>query len=127
MGLLRQLDLTDTQRASVHQLMQQSFEQAHSGMQALHEKRMAFEKAVPGSAGYQAAANELAEAESSAAHARVLREADLRAKIHDLLTPAQRTQLANLREQRETKMKQWRESRMQKRSMQAPAAASTAD
>ena len=121
MKLFDQLNLSETQRASVHQLFQQNFEQARPEMQALRQKRMAFDNATPGSAAYQSAANDLAQAESNAAHAQVLRQAALRTKIYDLLTPVQRTQYATLRAQRQAKMKQWRESHMQKRAGSAPA------
>jgi Spy/CpxP family protein refolding chaperone len=121
MKLFDQLNMTDAQRTSVRQLFQQIFEQARPEMQALRQKRMAFDNATPGSAAYQSAANDLAKAESNAAHAQVLRQAALRTKIYDLLTPEQRTQYATLRAQHQAKMKQWRESHMQKRSRNAPA------
>lgn len=126
MGMLDQLNLTDSQRASVHQLMRQSFQDARPAMQTLRQKRMAFENATPGSAEFQTAASALAEAESSAAHARVLHQAELRTRIYNLLTPAQRTQLESLRTQHEAKMKQWRESHMQRHSTNAPASSSAA-
>jgi len=121
MKLLDQLNLSDTQRTSVHQLFQQNFEQARPDMQTLRQKRMAFDNATPGSSAYQSAANDLAQAESNAAHAQVLRQAELRTGIYNLLTPEQRTQYATLRAQHQAKMKQWRESHMQKRSGNAPA------
>lgn len=125
MNLFDQLNLTDTQRTSVRQLFKQNFEQARPEMQTLRQKRMAFDNATPGSSTYQNAANDLAQAESNAAHAQVLRQAALRTKIYDLLTPEQRTQYATLRTQHEAKMKQWRESHMQKRSVTAPASSAT--
>jgi Spy/CpxP family protein refolding chaperone len=121
MNLFDQLNLTDAQRTSVRQLFKQNFEQARPEMQTLRQKRMAFENATPGSAEYQGAANDLAQAESTAAHAQVLRQAALRTRIYDLLTPEQRTQYATLRAQHREKMKQWRESHMHKRAGNAPA------
>jgi len=121
MKLFDQLNLSETQRTSVRQLFRQNFEQGRPEMQALRQKRTAFDNATPGSAAYQDAANDLAQAESNAAHAQVLRQAALRTKIYDLLTPEQRTQYATLRAQHRAKMKQWRESHMQKRSGIAPA------
>ncbi len=109
-----QLDLTAAQRTSVRQLMKQSFEQARPEMQALGQKRMAFENATPGTSSYQSIANDLAEAESNAAHAQVLRQADLRTKIYNLLTPTQRTKLASIRTQNQEKMKEWRAAHMRK-------------
>lgn len=117
MNLFDQLNLTDTQRTSVHQLFQQNFEQARPEMQALREKQAAFENATPGSAAYQSAANDLAQAESNAARARVLRQAELHTKIYNLLTPEQRTQYKALRAQHEAKMKQWRGSHMHESHM----------
>lgn len=124
MGMWDQLDLSDTQRASIRQLRQQGFQQARPRMQALRQQRMALDNATPGSANYQTAANALAEAEANAARARVLSEADLRSRIYNVLTPAQRAKLASLREQRQAKMRQWREAHMQHQV--APASATAA-
>lgn len=127
MGMLDQLDLSTTQQASIKQLRQQSFQQARASMQTLHQQRMAFENATPGSNNYQTAADALATAEANATHARVLNEADLRSKIYNVLTPAQRTKLASLRTAREARMQQWHETHMQHKaaaSSATPAAAS---
>ncbi|MGH8124504.1 MAG: Spy/CpxP family protein refolding chaperone [Rhodanobacteraceae bacterium] len=124
MGIFGRLKLTDAQRSKVHELARQNFDRARPEMHRLQQQRMAFENATPGSAPYRSAAQGLAQAESNAAHARVLRQADLRAKIYELLTPTQRTQLASIRSQREAKMKQWRESHMRKQSAGTPAASS---
>ncbi|HEX5954076.1 MAG TPA: Spy/CpxP family protein refolding chaperone [Rhodanobacteraceae bacterium] len=112
MHMFDKLNLSDSQRTSVQQLFQQSFEQARPEMQALQQKQAAFQNATPGSAAYQSAANDLAQAESNAARDRVLRQAELHTKIYNLLTPEQRTQYATLRAQHETGMKRWRGSRM---------------
>lgn len=114
MRMLDKLNLSATQKTSVQQLMQQDFEQAKPALQSLRQQRMAFENATPGSADYQADANNLAQAESNAAHDRVLREADMRSKIYNILTPEQRTQLASLRAEHQQKMQQRREEWMQK-------------
>ena len=103
-NLFDQLGLTDAQRTSVRQLMQQNFQQARPEMQTLGQKRMAFENATPGTSQFQSAANDLAQAESTAAHAQVLRQADLRTKIYNLLTSEQRTKLASLVKQRQQEM-----------------------
>ncbi|HLI18496.1 MAG TPA: Spy/CpxP family protein refolding chaperone [Rhodanobacteraceae bacterium] len=103
------LNLTDTQRDSIKQLRQQSFAQMKPQMQALRQSRQAYESATPGTAAYQTAASNLAEAEADATRARVTNEANLRAQIYKLLTPTQQTQLANLRAQREARMQQWKQ------------------
>jgi Spy/CpxP family protein refolding chaperone len=122
MGMLDQLGLTDAQRTSIRQILRQSFEQTRPEMQALRQKELAFETATPGSPAYQTATSDLAQAESNAAHAQVLRQAALRTRIYNQLTPAQRAKLAGLQAQREAKIKQWRESR--RRNAPAPAASS---
>jgi Spy/CpxP family protein refolding chaperone len=106
--LFSQLGLTDAQRSSVRQLMQQNFQQARPEMQSLRQKRVAFDNATPGTSQFQSAANDLAQAESTAAHAQVLRQADLRTKIYNLLTSEQRTKLASLIQQRQQEMQQRR-------------------
>lgn len=125
MGILDQLGLTDSQRTQVRQLLEQAFAQARPEMQALRQKRMAFDNATPGSQAYQTAAADLAQAESNAARAQVMRQADLRTKIYNLLTPEQRSRYASLRTQREARMKQWREAHRQQPRDHAPASSST--
>lgn len=105
-NLFDELGLTDAQRTSVRQLMQRNFEQARPQLETLNQKRMAFENATPGSSQFQAAANDLAQAESTAAHDEVLRQAALRTKIYNLLTSEQRTKLATLRARNEQRMRQ---------------------
>ena len=107
-NLFDELGLTDSQRSSVRQLLQQGLQQARPEMQALGQKRMAFESATPGTGQFQSAANDLAQAESSTAHDQVLRQADLRTKIYNLLTSEQRTKLASLIKQRQQEMQQRR-------------------
>jgi Spy/CpxP family protein refolding chaperone len=109
-----QLNLSDAQRTQIKQLTRQDFTQAKPQMQALRQARQAFESATPGTADYQTAAGNLAEAEADAARTRTANRANLRAQIYQVLTPAQRTQLASLRAEHKAKMQQWRESHMQK-------------
>jgi len=105
-----QLNLSDAQRTQIKQLTQQNFAQAKPQMQALRQARQAFESAAPGTADYQTAASNLAEAEADAARTRTTHRANLRAQIYQMLTPAQRTQLASLRAQHKARKQQWRES-----------------
>ncbi len=108
----RQLDLTPAQRASIHGFAKAGFQQLRPELLALRQNRAAFNRAVPGSAAYQAAANDLAHAEANAALARALRRADLRSQAYRILTPAQRTQLATLQAQRRER-RDWRREHLQ--------------
>lgn len=123
--LYSQLNLSDTQRSQIRQLISQDFAQAKPQMQTLRQARKAFEAAVPGSADYQTAASNLAEAEADAARARAIGHANLRAQIYQLLTPEQRTQLASLQAARKTQKQQWRESHMQGGDTMAPDSSAT--
>lgn len=121
-----QLNLSDAQRTRIKQLTQQTFAQAKPQMQALRQARQAFESAAPGTADYQTAASNLAEAEADAARTRTTDRASLRAQVYALLTPAQRTQLASLRAQHKAEVKQWRESHTQGGDADAPDASAAA-
>lgn len=104
---LRQLNLSDAQKASIKQVVQAARPQMRAQMEAVREQRKAFETATPGSSAYQSAAGSLAQAEANAASARVQQQAAIRTQIYALLTDAQKTQLATLIQQREAKIAQW--------------------
>lgn len=104
--ILDELDLTDKQKDSVREMVQQSMAQARPEIEALQQKRMRLENATPGTSQYKAAANDLANAESAAVRTQVLRQADLGTRIYGLLTAEQRTKFAQLRAQREQQMQQ---------------------
>ena len=104
-----QLNLSDAQRSQIKQLRQQGFAQAKPQMQALRQARKAYESAVPGTAAYQSATSALAQAESDAASTRVTRQSNLRAQIYEILTPAQRDQLAQIEQQQQARRQQWKE------------------
>lgn len=120
--LYAKLDLSDAQRAQIKQLVQRDFAQAKPQMQNLRQAREAYESATPGTASYQTAASNFAEAEADAARTRASNRAELRAQIYQLLMPAQRTQLADLKAQRAARIRQWKQFR-QEHPM--PASAST--
>lgn len=125
MGMFRQLDLTDTQRTEIKQIRKEQWAQGRTSMQALRERRMAYAHATPGTAAYQTAVDNLAQAESTAAHARVVNEAARRAKIYNVLTPAQRTKLASLQTERQARMQKWRAEHMHHEAKPGTSAAST--
>lgn len=106
---LGKLNLSDTQRASIKQIMKSSFEQNRSRFQAARQQRQAFEAMKPTDPGYQAATSSLAQAEGAAASARVQQMANVRAQIYNVLTPAQQSQLATIQAERQTRMQQWKE------------------
>lgn len=122
--MYKQLNLSDTQRTQIKQMMQQGRAQAKPQMHALRQARQAFEAATPGTATYQTAASNMAEAEADAARTRATQRADLRAQIYQVLTPEQRSQLASLQAQRQARIQQWKASRQQNAAPQPGSAQS---
>lgn len=116
MMALRQLDLSEAQKASVKQLVKASHEQFKPQFEALRSQRQAFNAATPGSAAFQSAAAGLAQAESAAAGARVQQQAALRTQIYNLLSDAQKAQLANLQAQHQARLAQWQAQHPQAQS-----------
>lgn len=101
------LNLTDAQKASIKQITQAAFSQGKAQRQSLRQQREAFEQLAPNASGYQAAAAALAQAEGAATTARVQQRAAIRAQIYAVLTPAQQSQLATFKAQREARRQQW--------------------
>lgn len=104
---LQELNLSDSQKASVETLLQNAHQQLKPQFQALMKQRQAFNSAVPGSPEFNNAEAALAQAASSAASARVQQEAELRTQVYALLSDAQKQQLAALQAQHQAKMAQW--------------------
>lgn len=93
MRQLKSLDLSDAQRSSIRTAMKASFESGkgqHETMRSLHRAVMT---ATPGSAGYSALVNQLADAEANAARDRVQKAATLKGEIYAMLTDAQKAEL----------------------------------
>lgn len=109
MMMLHKLDLSDAQKASVKQIVQADREQNKAPREALRQQRRAFESMTPNQVGYQAAAANLAKAEGQATQDRVLRKANLRAKIYAVLTPQQQAQAATFMAQAQERRAQWKQ------------------
>src|SRR5581483_4124891 len=113
---LKELNLSESQKASVKTLFKNAHEQLKPQFQAVMSQRQALDSAVPGSPEFNNAATALAQAASAAASARVQQEAELRTQVYALLTDAQKQQLASLQAQHQARMEQL------KAQHQAPAA-----
>jgi Spy/CpxP family protein refolding chaperone len=116
----KKLNLTDAQRASIKQIAHSSFAQNKTQWQALRQQRSAFESMTPDQVGYQAAAASLAQAEADATRVRVQQKATVRAQIYAVLTPAQKAQMATMKQEKQARREQWKQFKAQH-----PAAAST--
>ena len=116
----KKLNLTDAQRASIKQIVHGSFAQNKTQWQALRQQRSAFEAMTPDQVGYQAAAASLAQAEADATRVRVQQKATVRAQIYAVLTPAQKAQMATMKQEKQARRQQWQQFKAQH-----PAASST--
>ena len=111
--VLKELNLSDTQKASVKQLFQQSHAQLKPQLQTLRTDREALIAATPGTAAYQTAATNLAQDASTAASARVQSETALVTQVYGLLSDTQKAQWATLQAQHQAKVAAWEASHAQ--------------
>lgn len=109
----KKLNLTDAQRASIKQIVHSSFAQNKTQWQALRQQRSAFESMTPDQVGYQAATASLAQAEADAMRVRVQQKATVRAQIYAVLTPAQKAQLASMKQEKQARRQQWQQFKAQ--------------
>ena len=117
MMALRGLNLTDAQKASIKQIVQQSFSQLKPQFQAVRQQRQAFEALSPSSSGYQAAAASLAQAEANLTSARITARAAVTAQIYTtVLTSAQQTQLTTQKAAFQARKAQWEQFRAQQKA-----------
>lgn len=91
---LRQLDLTEAQRETIRGFLHAGRDQGKVERERIAALRRGFAAAEPGTRAYDDALVKLADAEAQQARRRVEHRAELRAQIHGVLTPEQRTQLA---------------------------------
>jgi Spy/CpxP family protein refolding chaperone len=98
--LYRKLGLTAEQQASVQSIMQA----ARPGFESLHEQMRAndgkLRATTPDDPNYASIASEVGQTRGTLTTQLAAQEADLRAKLYAVLTPAQKTQLATLEAQR---------------------------
>lgn len=106
---LSKLNLTDAQRASIKQIMKTSFAQGKTQRQAVRQARQTFAALTPNQAGYQDAANQLAQAEAAATQQRVLQQAQVRAQVYAVLTPQQQAELATMKAQAQARRQEWQQ------------------
>lgn len=111
---LRGLNLTDAQKASVKQIVQQSFTQLKPQFQAVRQQREAFEAMAPNASGYQAAAASLAQAEANLTSARITARAAVTAQIYTtVLTSAQQSQYTAQKAAFQARKAQWQQFKTQ--------------
>jgi Spy/CpxP family protein refolding chaperone len=93
---IERVDLSDSQRQQIAGILDADRESNDKQHDAVREAHEAFVSITPGSSGYQSAVEKFADAESRAVRARILGEAQVRAKVYAVLTETQRVELASL-------------------------------
>jgi Spy/CpxP family protein refolding chaperone len=91
---LHQVNLTDSQKSQIHDLLKADHEAMRTQFKSLRDQHFAFDRAVPGSSDFVTAQANLVQAESAAVQTHVQHEADLHTKIYALLTDDQKSKLA---------------------------------
>jgi Spy/CpxP family protein refolding chaperone len=101
--MLSQLGLSDAQKASIKTIMTN----AHPQMQSLHEQMHAnslkLRQTAPTDANYSSIAAQVSQTHGSLSAQIMAQQADVRAQIFKVLTPAQQTQLTALEAQMEAR------------------------
>lgn len=96
MEVFKQLDLSEAQKKTVHELMKNGHENMRSQGDAMRAQHRAFLTAIPGTAGYQQQVNQMADAAADAARSHVQAMAELHGKIYAVLTPEQQARLPGI-------------------------------
>ena len=115
--MLRQLGLSDAQKAQVKSIMTAAKPELQSLHQQMRTNMEKLQQTAPTDANYSTIASQVSQTHGSLSAQMLTQQANIRAQIYKVLTPAQQTQLATLQAQRAARWKS-REAGAQ----QAPAA-----
>jgi Spy/CpxP family protein refolding chaperone len=120
MGMLRQLDLSEEQRERIRALFEEV--EATGASERLREARQSLHDAIESGAdeaALRAEAAELGEAEGDAA----VEWARVRARIQEILTPEQKTELEELKKDAQERMEMIRRQREERRARRSKSGA----
>lgn len=122
LAMMRQLDLTDAQRAQIHQVMASHRDELRAVAEKLRAAHQAQrEAATAAQFDEQAVRTRAAELAAISADAAVL-HARVHSEVFAVLTPEQQAKAAELKAQREARVQQRRERMQQRRQRVAPPA-----
>ena len=96
MHLLRQLDLSESQRDTIKGYVKSFHEQGRASFEAMRIVHHAFQTTPPDSSSYSAVVTQMSDAAANMARDHVQREAALRKQIYAVLTDAQKSKLNSL-------------------------------
>lgn len=94
--LLRQLDLSDSQRDTIKGYVKRFHEQGRASFEAMRSVHRAFQTTPPDSASYGTVVTQMSDAAANMARDHVQREAALRKQIYAVLSDAQKSKLNSL-------------------------------
>jgi Spy/CpxP family protein refolding chaperone len=96
MGALKQLDLSDAQKASIKQIFQTQHAAAKAEHASFRQQQLAFAALDPSASDYQQQVNSYADQAAAKARQRTQDMAQLKSQVIAVLTPAQKTQFLSL-------------------------------
>lgn len=96
MAALKQLDLSDAQKASIHQIFESRRSTAKAEHVGFREQRRAFAALDPSAADYQQQVNSFSDQAAANARQRMQDMAQIKSQVMALLTPAQKAQFLSL-------------------------------
>jgi protein CpxP len=97
--LLHKLGLSDAQKAQVKAIMTAARPEMQSLHQQMHANMQKLQQTKPTDANYSAVAAQVSETHGTLSAQMMTQQANIRAQIYKVLTPAQQTQLATLQAQ----------------------------
>jgi periplasmic protein CpxP/Spy len=121
--MLRKLNLTPEQQASVKTIMASAGPQMKSIFQEMHANSLKLRQTQPTDGNYAAVVSQVTQANGSLHSQMITQREAVRAQIFKVLTPAQQTQLKTLQTQMQANMEARRAAWAAKRGAAAPPAA----
>jgi Spy/CpxP family protein refolding chaperone len=101
--MLSQLGLSDAQKASIKAIMTNAHPQMESLHEQMHANSLKLRQTAPTDANYSSIAAQVSQTHGSLSAQIMAQQADIRAQIFKVLTPAQQTQLTALEAQMEAR------------------------
>jgi Spy/CpxP family protein refolding chaperone len=102
--MYRRLGLTDTQKASVKSIMEQNRSALHSLHQQSHANSMKLWNTEPNDPNYASVVASVSQANAGLLTQEITLQANIRAQLFEVLTPAQQSQLAAMQAKMQSRM-----------------------
>ncbi|HEX3849283.1 MAG TPA: Spy/CpxP family protein refolding chaperone [Steroidobacteraceae bacterium] len=105
--MLSQLGLSDPQKTQIKTILTNARPQMQSLHEQMHANRQKLQQTQPTDSNYTSIASQVSQTHGSLSAQMMAQQADIRAQIFKVLTPAQQTQLATLEAQMRARKQAW--------------------